>query len=409
MADAEKLPAQLLLDYLVELGSALMSAGCPTNRLEDLLTTVAQTEGFAADVFAVPTGLFVALRTPQGEQSLLSMVRVREWKTDLHRLAALDQVLNDVAERTLSIPEARQRITALEHRAAPWAGWVQVLASVAASAGSAVSFGGGMIESLVAGVGGLALKGVAHGTRNDPNLRLLENFLGGVIAGVVALFASQLFPGISREVVVLATIIPLLPGLTLTTGLTEVAWRNLVAGSARLMQAAMTVLSLVFGIALVVGIEARLGLPVPLADPRAPAPWLFQAVALLAATLSYGVLLGLPRERIGVALASGSLVWVMTALTRALPGSHAAFLTAFLLAATATVYARNTSRPAQLFLMPGMLLLVPGALSFRSLETLLRGDVLASASQAADMVTIAGALVMGLLVASVLVPSRKHL
>ena len=33
----EALSAQLLLDYLIELGTALMSAGCPSYRLEELL------------------------------------------------------------------------------------------------------------------------------------------------------------------------------------------------------------------------------------------------------------------------------------------------------------------------------------------------------------------------------------
>ncbi|MFT3713070.1 MAG: threonine/serine exporter family protein [Archangium sp.] len=409
MADEPKLPAQLLLDYLVELGTALMSAGCPTNRLEDVIVAIAEQEGFVADVFAVPTGLFLSLRTPQGESPVVTMVRVREWKNDLHRLAALDEVLNEVADRTLTIPEARARIHELEHAKPVWPMWAVMLATIGASAGSSISFGGSVVDCAFAGLGGLLLRVMMLSTRNEPNLRLLENFLGGLIAGLVALLASQLVPGTSREVVVLATIIPLLPGLTLTTGLSEVAWRNLVAGSARLMQAAVTLLSLVFGIALIVGLEGQLDLPVPTVAARAAAPWFFQVIALPVATLSYGVLLGVGRKGLPVALASGALVWTVSAATRTLPGPHAAFVTAFVLAAAANIYARNTARPAQLFLMPGMLLLVPGALSFRSLETLLHGDVVTSASQAGTMIIIAGALVMGLLVSSVVVPAKKHL
>lgn len=409
MADQTKLSAQLLLDYLIELGTALMSAGCPTNRLEDLLGAIAQQDGYTADVFALPTGLFIALRTPTGEAPLVSMVRVREWKNDLNRLAELDAMLNEVADRTLSIPEARARIVELERRTPAWPTWAMFAASIGASAGSAISFGGSVLDCILAGVGGLLLRLMMVSTRNDPSLRLLENFLGGLIAGVVALFATQVIPGTSREVLVLATIIPLLPGLTLTTGLSEVAWRNLVAGSARLMQAAVTLLSLVFGIALIVGLEGRLQLPVPAPVAHAAAPALLQIVALPVAAVSYGVLLQLAKKDIPIALGSGALVWLVAAAARSLPGPHAAFVSAFVLAAAANIYARNAARPAQLFLMPGMLLLVPGALSYRSLETLLRGDVVTSASQAGEMLIIAGALVMGLLVSSVVIPARKHL
>jgi uncharacterized membrane protein YjjB (DUF3815 family) len=52
---------------------------------------------------------------------------------------------------------------------------------------------------------------------------------------------------------------------------------------------------------------------------------------------------------------------------------------------------------------------VPGALSFQSLEPLLRGDLAAGAAQFIDVLKLAGALVMGLLVASVVAPPRKAL
>ena len=59
--------------------------------------------------------------------------------------------------------------------------------------------------------------------------------------------------------------------------------------------------------------------------------------------------------------------------------------------------------------MPGMLLLVPGALSFRSLDTLLTGNAVTGLSGFAEVTLIAGSLVMGLLVANVALPPRKAL
>ena len=106
----ERLSPQLLLDYLIELGSALMSAGCPTHRLEALIVTIAELEGHKADIFAVPTGLFIGLRTPEGQASLTTMVRVSEWTTDLERLSVLDALVNAVIDRELTIPEARVKI-----------------------------------------------------------------------------------------------------------------------------------------------------------------------------------------------------------------------------------------------------------------------------------------------------------
>lgn len=406
---SEKLSANLLLEYLVELGTGLLSAGCPTHRLEDLLSAVAAHEGFACDAFAVPTGLFLSVRTPEGEPPVMQMVRVREWSTNLERLAALDEVLNDVAERTLTVDEARRRIAGITTATDGWSSRAVTLATMGASAGAAVSFGGNEVDFALAAFGALALRGLMFLARGSPTARFLENFLGGAVAGLMAWLSTLAWPTHSREVLVLSIVIPLLPGMGLTTGLAELTYRNLVSGTARLMEAAVTLLALVFGILVVLGIEQRLGFRPTPAGTLVAASWPLQLVALAIAAVSFGVLLGIRREWLGLAFLSDGVVWGVSQATRGLPGFHAAFLAAMALSVAANVYARVSKRPSQLFLLPGLLLLVPGAFGFRSLDALLRGDYTAGAVQFADMLLTAGALVMGLLVANVVMPSRKIL
>jgi uncharacterized membrane protein YjjP (DUF1212 family) len=402
------LPTHLMLDYLVELGSELLAAGCPSYRLETLLCVVATREGFSADVFAVPTGLFVAIRTPTGEAPLVSMVRVNEWRIDLERLAVLDELLNRVVDRTLSVEEARLELQRLP-KVGRWSVLMKLLAGAGSSAGAAVSFGGGIGDFFIAGLGGLVLRAILLRTQQEPGLRFLENFLGGVIAAMTAWFATLVWPGHSQDVLVLAVVIPLLPGMVLTTGLAEITFKNLVSGTARLVDAAATLLSLVFGIGLALAFERWTGIRAAVAETVLPAPWWWQALAVSVASLSFGVSLGLPGQKLVIALGSGAVVWLSQQLLRSWPPSPSAFLSALVLGVASNVFARATKKPAQLFLMPGLLLLVPGAFGFRSFDALFRGDYTQGASQAVDMFSLAGALVMGLLVANVVVPPRKIL
>lgn len=408
-AAAEPLTTHLLLDYLVELGSGLMSAGCPSFRLEELLVVLGRHEGFEVAVFAVPTGLFVSVTTPQGQAPAMSMVRVHDWRTDLETVALLDEVMNQVVDRALTVPEARARLRALHSRPPTWPLPVQVLAAFGASGGAAVSFGCGWSDFFLAGLGGVVLRGVTAIAGNLSGGAFLDNFIGGAVAALVAWVSTLIWPSHSREILVLAIIIPLLPGMMVTTGLTELTSKNLVSGTARLMDAAVTLLSLVFGIALVVGFERWSGIKSSPAEPLSPAFWPFQVLALLAASASFGVLLGMPRKLLGLAMISGFIVWATTTLSLQLPPAGASFIGALVLGLASNIYARTSKRPAQLFLLPGLLLLVPGAFGFRSLDALLRGDYVSGASQAVDMVLIAGGLVMGLLVANIALPSRKIL
>lgn len=399
---------QLVLDYLVELGSDLLAAGCPTYRLEELLVAVAANEGFSADVFAVPTGLFVSIRTPTGEAPVTTMVRVREWQTNLTALADLDRLLNRVVTRELSVEEARAELKA-GVVGAPWPRWAQLLAGAGSCAGAAVSFGGGLSHFVLAGVAGLLVRLLLWWTQRNPDLRFLGNFLGGVGAAATGWAATSFWPHHSRDVLVLAAVIPLLPGMVLTTGLAELTFKNLVAGTARLMDAAMTLLALVFGIAVVVSLEQWTGGHAPPVEVGPQTHVLWRVAAVAVAATSFGVSLGMPRRLLGVALASAGIVFAAQLAVAGLSSWVGAGVSALALGLSANAFARATLRPTQLFLVPGLLLLVPGAFGLKSVEALLRGDYTQGAGHAVDMVTVAGALVMGLLVANVVLPPKKIL
>ena len=67
------------------------------------------------------------------------------------------------------------------------------------------------------------------------------------------------------------------------------------------------------------------------------------------------------------------------------------------------------NRPAVITLVPAIMLLVPGSIGFRSMESLLARDVLAGVDTAFSMLMVAVALVAGLLFANALVQPRKVL
>jgi len=85
----------------------------------------------------------------------------------------------------------------------------------------------------------------------------------------------------------------------------------------------------------------------------------------------------------------------------------AAFMGALTVGLASNLYALLLDRPAQVTLVPGVLLLVPGSLGFRSVSSLLEREVITGVETAFQMVLIATALVAGLLVANVAVPRRK--
>src|SRR5690242_7206633 len=75
-----KLTPNELADYLLEIGGMLVSYGCPSYRLEEVIRVVAEIEGYRAQAFAIPTGLILSLAEPGGESApIVRMIRVKEW------------------------------------------------------------------------------------------------------------------------------------------------------------------------------------------------------------------------------------------------------------------------------------------------------------------------------------------
>jgi uncharacterized membrane protein YjjB (DUF3815 family) len=230
------------------------------------------------------------------------------------------------------------------------------------------------------------------------------------VAASVAWGAARAHPSVSREVIVLAGVIALVPGMTLTTGLAELARKNLVAGAGRLMEALVAFTLILFGIAFEIGIEHLTKLPPGPAGPRSALPIGWQAVALVAAALAFAVVFAVPRAYLWAAIASGAIGYVASALgTQYLPGHVAAFGAALAVCASANLFARVTGRPAQLFQLPGLMLLVPGSFGFLSLESFLSGDFPKGAAQGFQMLLVASALVTGVLVSNLVVPPKKLL
>lgn len=404
------LSADELADYLADIGGTLVAYGCPSYRLEDVIGVVGRAEGFEAHAFAFPTGLFVSLRASAATPPLLRMVRVRQWTVNLDRLLLVGRIFNDVADHKLAIRQARAQLADLEKRPLPYPRALEWVAFAVASAATAVFLRGKQGEVVAAATAGLLAGFFGWALGKVPNARFLAEFAGGLVAAVVAWGAATLHPGLSREVIVLSGVIALIPGMTLTTGLAELARKNLVAGAGRLMEALVAFTSILFGIALEVGVEhvTRLSPGVSVARTGLPLAW--QAVALVAASLAFAVLFSMPRAYAWAAIASGAIGYVTTALgTQHLPGHIAAFVAALAVCTSSNAFARVTGRPAQLFQLPGLTLLVPGSFGFLSLESFLTGDFVKGAAQGFQMLLVAAALVTGVLLSSVLVPPRKLL
>lgn len=401
---SEPEPRHEAVAFVLKLGRGLHRYGYPAHRLEAALEAVARRLGLEAHLFSLPTALFASFGDERGQRSF--QLRVEPGSMNLARLGALDRLAEDVALGRVDPVEGARRIDLIESQPPPYPGWLGLTAFSLASASAARFLGGGWAEMAAGALIGLAIGLLALLAERTPRLGLAFEPLAAALAAFMAALLASLGLPLSVYLATLAGLIVLVPGLTLTVALNELAQRHLMAGTARLAGAMGTFFFIAFGVAL----GDRLGglLPHGAGLKRAlQAPVWTEWVALLLAPLAFTVLLrARPREAWAVLL-SGALAYAGARSGGQLLGPEiGAFLGALLVGAMGNVYARALGRVSAVVTVPGLLLLVPGSVGFLALSALLDRQTLSGLEAGFRMVLSAVSLVMGLVFANVLVRPR---
>ena len=397
---------QAAIGFVLRLAHALHSAGYSAPALEGALIKVSARLGLVGQFFSTPTSLFAAFGPQERQHTYL--IRVEPAEVNLGKLTALDQTARGVLNGSIPPAEGSARVDAIVLAPAPFRRVAATLAYGLASAAACRLFGGGWPEMAVVTMAGVAIGVLALVMASlFPRSGRLFELLAACLAALLANAAPALGLPVSAPLATLAGVVVLLPGFSLTIAMAELAARHLASGTARLAGAFMVFIGIAFGVAIGRQISQSLFGPPPVVAPESLPAWTLWA-AIFIIPLAFTVLLrAQPRDAIWIVLASlcgfaGSRLGVM-----ALGPQLGACLGALTVGMASNLYERLLERPAIVPLVPGVLLLVPGSIGFRSLTLLLEQQVVVGIDAAFTMLLTAMSLVAGLLLADIILPPRQ--
>lgn len=393
------------LTFILTLGRALHTSGYAAHRLEEALTLAADQLGLEGQFFSTPTSIMASFG-PQDDQRTF-MIRVEPAESDLGRLAGVDKITRDVLNARITPVEGSARIGAIEAAPPRYGALLRTLAFGIVSGGAARFLGGGWHEIVVSAAIGLVIGALALVTERHHGFSGVFEPLAAFAASMLASAAASAGIPVSIFLATLSGVIVLIPGLMLTTAMTELSTRHLASGTARFMGALVLLLGIAFGIAL--GAKtAQLVMGAPHSSAVVALPGWTLVLAILVSPLGFAVLLKAEARDIPWIIAAGIVAFAGARVgSNALGAELGAFLGGLMTGIGSNWYARLTNRPAQITLVPGLLLLVPGSVGLQSLASLLDRDVQVGVETAFRMVLIAVSLVAGILIANVVSPRRR--
>ena len=397
--------------FVIELARRLHQYGAAAPRLEQAIGNVAQQLDLVCDVLSTPTSIVLSFSAPDGDglADITQVVRIAPGDVNLARLCRADEIADRVADGSLDPRRGMAQLRALGRPLSRAALWATIVSYGLSAASVAVLFRTSGPDALVAGVIGVLIGGIVVAGYGRPRLSAASDAIAALVATFIATMVSAWLLPLSLKLVVLSALIVLVPGMSLTNAVRELTSQHLASGVARFAGAAATILKLTFGTIAAAQICAVAHI-VPAAHSLPPLPPWAQWPALVVAAVAFAMLFQTALRDYPLVLVAVIVGYLVTYWSgNALGTPFGVFIGGVVLSAGSNFYARIMHRPGALVREPGVLLLVPGSIGFRSVSDLLNNQIASGSHVAVLLVTMSISLVAGLLFGDLLIAPRRSL
>ncbi len=358
--------------FCLQLGEAMIDTTAPVVQVQDALEHVARANGIPdVEVVALPTAL--VLSTPRAQTARTVAVTAGSRSMRLDQVQEVLEVADLARAGSIGPTEGMRRIGDALERSSPYSAWQQALGYVLSAAGLALVLGGSLTDVALAAALGAAVVGFATLTA-----RWAEPYQAIVVLVCAFAVSTAVFSlartglDVSLLPALVAPLITFLPGALLTTGVIDLATRQMIAGAARLSAGVMMLVLLALGI--VAGANL-VGIPASALHAGGS-----QALGWVGAWVGVGIFgVGVTiRHSAQRRAVPGILVVLVVAYAGQLVGGAllgtqvSAFVGALAMTPVALVIARYAGGPpAMVSFLPAFWLLVPGALGLVGVTSVL--------------------------------------
>jgi len=215
-----------ILTLAVETGDALLRNGAEVYRVEDTVLHILKAyEITDCDVYVLSNGIFASAN--ENREDACSMIRHVPLGSAWVRL-----------EECKSIPKNKN--------------WVEIFFCGVGSAGFCYLFGGTALDSFVAFFIGLVLQIFLIASDRHLESKFITNILGSGIVTFLSLIVLSAGIPILQDKVVIGDIMPLVPGIALTTSIRDFFNGDYLSGAIHMIDAILTAFSIAVGVGAVI-------------------------------------------------------------------------------------------------------------------------------------------------------------
>ena len=375
-------------------GEIMMKNGAEVYRVEDTITRICKACRIDhVEIFATPTGIFVSLDNGGEDDDPLTYVkRIDGIETDLNKISKINHFSREFTTTDLSVDDAMKQLKEIDETK-PYPIPLRLLGAALVASFFSLIFGGAPVDFCVAFVVGMFAYAFSRFLGKFDINFFVRCFCSCAGAAFLALVASSWIDAAAYQPVIIGTLMIFVPGVAITNAIRDFLSGSMLSGICRMMEAFLIAVALAAGAGVVLKLWSDRGC-VRMSD------LLLQFIYALFATCGFAIIFRVPLKHFPVCMIIGGLAWSCYQICLYYNASAVVgcFIAACLVGLLSDICSRVFKEAATIFIIPGMISLVPGYNIYYTMEALLSSELGDAAKVGSQTLLMAGAIAAGLLV-----------
>ena len=390
-------------NFIVDLAETLHSNGLPAHRIENSIKLISKVLQTPVEISSTPEMLLLSFDSP----SHTIMKKMRGSSLNFDRMDQLHKLINLISNQNLDIDSAQSQLTEIKNRKVLYNKWVNVLFIAISNSSAACLFGGGWSEIIVSGFIGIVIGLIMELLSSFPNLARLSVLFSAAAAIFIAKSGISFFGNYSVEIASITGLILLIPGFSFSQSVTELAHGQAQSSIVRFSYVFLTFLMIAVGLGIGSQLVSLIHIK-PLKFHFNELPFWASYIAILIVPAGFGILFNAKKEHyIWMLIACSVSYFSMKHISFSSIPEFSVLFSAFVLGLTANGISFLLKKSSSLMLVPGIILLVPGSIGFKTVTFLMNEQTMSGLESAISTLITAVALTCGLLFSNMIIKQRE--
>lgn len=363
-----------LLECTLELGKCMVQSGAEVRRVEDTITRIAHAYGaVSSEVFSITALVLATVKWKDGTR-LTQSKRIEGFGTNLRKLEQYNALARYICQKKPCVGEIQSRmkeITKSKKRT-----WVDAVGYMISAGAFAVFFGGTFTDGIAAAILGLFVFFFDIFLTGALANKIVYTLFACMATGWLAILSVQVGLGDNLDKIMVGDIMLFIPTLALCNSLKDMLHGDILTGMYRSVEAVLIAAAIAGGFFIANITAGGDRVNAALAGNAFAGQWI-SLISLLLGTVGFSIYFRIKHSRLWTAAVGGGIAWIVYLAAYAWLDQlfFANAVAAVAICFYSEVAARILKAPANIFLIPAVIALLPGKSFYQAVAAAINGDI----------------------------------